>query len=299
MPEAARVNDKHACPCPAPVAHVGGPIDPPCATNVETNLLGAARATDKATCTGVPAKNFIVTGSMTVEINGKMAARKTDFTMHPGPGVIIEGSGNVEIGGPRGGATLGNPAQGEQMCQNARAGRHTPGNIQQSYQNCGVESTRQIINQATGGNISEDALLDDALSHGDAQTVTKGKWPFRTTDRANSGGTWSHSWPAIAGRHGVPMHNEAQNLQNLGQVVAEGRGVVTAHDVSVLWGPGQSGGHAITVTGMEYDDQGRPKTVIYNDTGMGQCSARLPAAQFQQSFLGGFTMGVTDAPIFK
>ena len=37
---------------------------------METNLLGAARATDKATCTGVPAKNFIVTGSSHVLSGG-------------------------------------------------------------------------------------------------------------------------------------------------------------------------------------------------------------------------------------
>lgn len=299
MPEAARVDDKHACPCPAPQAHVGGPIDPPASPTVETNSRHAARATDTLTCTAVSLKNFIVTGASTVLIDGKMAARKTDFTLHPGPGKIVEGSADVEIGGPRGGATLGNTDQGEQMCQNARAGRHTPGAIGQSYQNCGVESTRQIINQATGGTITEDQLLDEALANGDADTEYKGKWPFRQVDRANSGGTYDRSWPAIAGRHGVGMHTETQNLSNLGQAVAEGKGVVTAHDVAVLWGNGQSGGHAITVTGIEFDDNGQPKTVIYNDTGWGICSARLPAAQFQQSFLGGFKMGVTDREIFK
>src|SRR5688572_9559313 len=109
MPDTARVADKHACPCPTPQAHVGGPIDSPASTNVETNTKGAARATDLLTCEPVKIKNFIVTGSPTVEINGKMAARKTDKTMHPGPGEITEGSPNVEIGGGVAGATLGDP----------------------------------------------------------------------------------------------------------------------------------------------------------------------------------------------
>ena len=299
MPDAARVTDNHTCPCPTPAPHVGGPVDAPASANVETNTLGAARATDKLTCTGVPAKNFIVTGSTTVEINGKMAARKTDFTMHPGPGTIVQGSGNVEIGGATGGATLGNPDQGEQMCQNARAGRHNPGSIQQSYQNCGIESTRQIINQATGGNITEDALFQESLANGNAVTAQQGKWPFRQDDIPNSGGTYDWSWPKIAGNHGVGMHNEPQNLGNLGQAVAEGKGIVTGHDVATLWGPGNTGGHAITVTGIEYDANGNPQTVIYNDTGWGTCSARLNANTFNSSFLPGYQMGVTDNPIFK
>lgn len=297
MPDAARVDDNHVCPCPTPQAHVGGPIDAPASTNVETNALGAARATDKLTCTPVSLKNYIVTGSTTVEINGKMAARKTDFTMHPGPGAIDEGSPNVEIGGATGGATLGNPDAGGQMCRDAANGR-TSGRTQQSYQNCGIESTRQIINQATGQNITEDQLFDEALDNGDANRVTTGKWPFQQTDRFNSGGTWSWSWPNIAGRHGVAMHNEDQNIQNLSQAIADGKGIVTAHDVAGLWGPGNSGGHAVVPTGIEYDANGQPKNIIFNDTGTGQCQNTVPVGQYTGSFLGGFTMGVTDNAIF-
>lgn len=299
MPDAARVDDQHDCPCPTPQLHKGGPIIVPASANVDTNTKQAARATDMLDCTPVALKNFIVTGSATVEINGKLAARKDDKTMHPGPGHITQGSPNVEIGGGTAGATLGHPDQGEEMCQKARAGRHTPGSIQQGYNNCGIESTRQIINQATGGNISEDDLFHESIGNGNAQNVQKGKWPFKETDEHASGGTWDWSWPKIAGAHGVPMHNETQDLGNLGQAVGEGKGVVTAHEVNVLWGNGQTGGHAITVTGMEYDENGNPKNVIYNDTGWGVCSKKLDAATFKKSFYPGFKMGVTDNPIFK
>ena len=112
MPEAARVDDKHKCPCPTPQAHVGGPIIKAASPTVETNTKEAARATDQLMCTPVGLKNFIVTGSQTVEINGKLAARKTDFTMHPGRGKIVEGSANVIIGGPRAGwASAWRPAR--------------------------------------------------------------------------------------------------------------------------------------------------------------------------------------------
>lgn len=290
MPPAARVADKHLCPCPSPAPHVGGPIDSPASPTVHTNNRGQARGGDPLTCVGASVKNFIVTGSATVEINGKLAARLTDRTMHPPPGVIFEGSNDVEIGGPTKGVTLGNPDAGKKMCEAAAKGRKS-GRTQQSYQNCGVEATRQVINQATGKNISEDALLDDAMDHGDATR----KWK-----RADSGGTQDSSWPNIAGRHGVGMHKQDQNLQNLGQAVGEGKGVVTAHDVAVLWGPTNSGGHAVTVTGMEFDANGNPKTVIYNDTGVasGNCGRTLDAATFGKSNLSGFQMAVTDNPIF-
>src|SRR5690349_14592894 len=105
MPQAARVDDQHKCPCPQPKAHKGGPIIAEASPTVETNSKESARATDMLMCTPVGLKNFIVTGSKTVEMNGKMAARKTDKTMHPGPGEITQGSNNVEIGGGRAGAT--------------------------------------------------------------------------------------------------------------------------------------------------------------------------------------------------
>ncbi len=298
MPDAARVSDKHACPCPTPQAHVGGPIDNPASTNVETNSKGAARATDKLTCTPVALKNFIVTGSTTVEINGKMAARKTDKTMHPGPGTIVEGSSNVEIGGAAGGATLGDPDEAGRRCRAAATGR-TSGRTQQSYQNCGVESSRQLINQS-GNNIGETDLLNDAMNSGDADRVTTGKWPNRQTDMANSGGTGPDGRNNILNSHGVPAHTETQNMQNIQQAVSENRGVITSHDAGILWGDARynGGGHAIVTTGMEYDANGNLKNVIVNDTGTGNCQNSIPANQYQNSLRPGRDINVTNNPVW-
>lgn len=288
MPDAARVGDKHTCTNPNPAAHVGGPVAAPCSPNVETNSLAQGRATDLLDCTPVNLKNFIVTGSSTVEINGKLAARKTDKTMHPPPGEIVEGSPNVEIGGGAAGVTLGNPDAGRIACQNAAAGR-TSGATQQSYQNCGIESSRQIINQATGGNMTEDALLDDAMNNGDAANER---------NRADSGGSSPDGRERVLDRNGVPSSRQTGSMDNIMQAVAEGRGVITSHDVSVLWGPGNAGGHAVMVTGVEYDASGNPTRVIYNDTGTGQCATSVPAAQFQSSLRPGRDINVTDNPIF-
>lgn len=99
MPPAARVTDMHTCPMatPAtpPVPHVGGPILPPCSTDVLIGFLPAARVTDKALCPPAP-PDVIIKGSPTVLINNLMAARIGDNTAHGG--VIVMGCFTVIIG---------------------------------------------------------------------------------------------------------------------------------------------------------------------------------------------------------
>jgi uncharacterized Zn-binding protein involved in type VI secretion len=95
MPPAARVSDKHTCPAfTGPVAHVGGPILPPCCVKVLIGGLPAARVTDKAVCIGPP--DVIAKGSPTVFIGSLMAARLGDPTAHGG--VIVVGCPTVIIG---------------------------------------------------------------------------------------------------------------------------------------------------------------------------------------------------------
>lgn len=99
MPPAARLTDMHTCPMatPAtpPIPHVGGPILPPCSTNVLIGFLPAARVTDKALCPPAP-PDIIIKGSPTVMINNLMAARIGDNTAHGG--VIVMGCFTVIIG---------------------------------------------------------------------------------------------------------------------------------------------------------------------------------------------------------
>jgi uncharacterized Zn-binding protein involved in type VI secretion len=288
MHPAARVGDNHECK-----AHGAGPISPPCSVKVLTNNLPQARATDQLVCPGTPPLvDFIVTGSGTVLINNLPAARQTDKTMHPPPGSIIIGSPNVLIGGPTVGATLGNPGAGNVACAAAAAGR-TSGSSQQSYQNCGVESVRQIINQATGANVSEDNLLDSSMNSGYAN---------RERRRADSGGTSPGERQAILAANGVPSTLQNASMANIAQAVAQRRGVVTSHDVSVLWGPANSGGHAIVVTGIRYDANGNPHTIITNDTGRpsadGNCGVEYPADVFANSLRSGRDVNVTTNPIW-
>ncbi len=100
MPPVARVTDMHTCsmatPSIPPIPHVGGPILPPCSTNVIIGGLPAARVTDKALCVASP-PDVIVKGSMTVMINNLSAARMGDMTAHGGR--IVLGCFTVMIGG--------------------------------------------------------------------------------------------------------------------------------------------------------------------------------------------------------
>jgi uncharacterized Zn-binding protein involved in type VI secretion len=96
---AARIGDEHMCPKVTPgtppVPHVGGPVFSGCLT-VLIEDRPAARVKDSCTCIGVQDK--IITGSSSVYIGGKPAARMGDQTGHGGK--IVAGSRTVMIGGP-------------------------------------------------------------------------------------------------------------------------------------------------------------------------------------------------------
>ena len=95
---AARTNDMHTCPVESPVPHVGGPIIGATCTTVLIEGLPAATVYSICTCTGPP--DEIISGSTTVVVNGKLAARKYDKSQHGG--TITTGSATVLIGGQSG-----------------------------------------------------------------------------------------------------------------------------------------------------------------------------------------------------
>lgn len=96
MKPAARITDMHTCPMvTGTVPHVGGPILPAGEPTVLIGGMPAARAGDKAICTGPP--DTIAAGSSSVLIGGKPAARLGDATAHGG--VIAAGEATVLIGG--------------------------------------------------------------------------------------------------------------------------------------------------------------------------------------------------------
>lgn len=94
---AARVGDMHICPMfDGPKPHVGGPVLPPGKLTVLIGGMPAATITDRCVCASVP--DIIMQGAQTVLINGLMAARMGDGTVHGGR--IVVGCPTVLIGGP-------------------------------------------------------------------------------------------------------------------------------------------------------------------------------------------------------
>ncbi len=280
---AARVTDSIACPVPqttpAALPHApppGLPIVHPGETTVLIGGKPAARMGDRSICLApAPAPNSIAKGAFPVPIGGSPAARITDPGTHPGSVIMAPGCPTVLIGLA---GTAGNVLVGTQACQAAAAGRAS-GATQQSYNNCGVESSRQIINQATGASLSEDGLLSSAISSGSASGT-----PGASLTLAN-GGTNAAGRQAILANNGVPSTVVQTSPDNLGLAMSRGQGTIVSLDAAALWGPPTPPGslHAVTVTGVEYDDAGNRLAVIINDTGTGQCGQRVPASQFDQA----------------
>lgn len=289
MLPAARNEEQCFCP-----AHGVGAVNKSAAGSVETNGRGQARGGDSAVCPCGPI-DFLVTGSGSVTVNSQPVARMTDKTMHRG--LVIVGSGDVVIGGPTVGATLGNLPGGDAGCQALAAGRDS-GKARQSYGNCGIEASRQIINRARAargeGPIREKELLVWAIDHGLAVG------PLDSPEQGKVGGTHADQRIAILKHYGVAATKQDATKENVAQFVAEGRGVsvsVFSRMYNPTWYPRRGGIHELLITGVEYDENGNIASYIINDTGYGACSLRVPAAKFERSWHPYGSLVVTDAPV--
>ena len=296
---AARVGDLHACPLvsPGPVPHVGGPILPPGAPTVLIGGLPAARMGDQASCIASP-PDIISKGAFPVPVSGSPAARVGDMTVHGGV-ILPPGCPTVLIGLS---GTAGNVFIGTIMCQAAAGGRGS-GTTQQSYNNCGVESSRQVINQATNSNLTEDQLLQTALDNGWA-SYDNPATPSGTPPVFGDGGTNPSTRQSILINSGIASTVQAGNLENMGLALSQGKGVIASLDAYYLWPPhpdlDPGALHAVTVTGIEYDDNGDVAHVIINDTGTGECGRRVPVNTWNDAVSGhpAPALNVTDSPIF-
>ncbi len=312
---AARVGDKITCPVPqatpAALPHApppGLPIIPPGCPSVHIGGSPAARVGDKSLCVSpAPAPNPIMRGAFPVMIGGMPAARVTDQGTHPGSAVFLPCCLTVKIGLA---GTTGNPQAGLEDCQAAAAGRNPPpgtvdpsGNpvpantTQQSYNNCGVETSRLIANRSTGGNLGQEGLLNWAMQNGHATQVPGNLFA--------SGGTNPQGRMNILAQNRVPAHLEPRSMANLELSVAQGRGNIVTVDSSTLWSNGatapSTGDHVVNVTGIEYDDDGNITAVIITDTGTGNCQQRVPANVWNQAtdpVIGSWQTVTTDNPIW-
>lgn len=282
---AARTGDLHVCPMVTGIIpHVGGPVIA-MQMKVFAGGMPAARMGDVAVCVGPP--DSIVKGAFPVPIEMKPAARQTDQTAHGG--VIALGCPTVEIGLA---GTTGNPRVGTALCLLAANGR-PGGTLQQSNGNCGVESSRQLIQglNPTPAAQTQAGLLNQSAAAGDADMFASNG----TLLPANQiGGTTPAGQVSILARNGVgarTIGQGAEGMANMQTALSAGQGVIVNLDAAPLWSPTMTPaqiaaqgpppwGHAVVLTGIDYDDNGNPIQVHYNDTGRGQCGATAPYATF-------------------
>lgn len=250
-----------------------------------------------------------IEGSPTVLVNGFRQARQGDKVLEAigGTSSIVGGCPTVLVGAA---GIVGNVPAGQAACVAARAGRNPPpgaldpngnqlqpGTAGQSYNNCGCETSRQLINQATPANISQEGLLNQAMAGGQASQVPGNLYA--------SGGTNPQTRQQVLANNGVPSHLENRTMGNLEASVAAGKGNIVVVDSQTLWTngttPPSTGDHVVVVTGVEYDDNGNVKNVIINDTGAGTCSQKVPANVWNQATspaIGNWQTNVTDNPVW-
>lgn len=248
-----------------------------------------------------------IEGSPTVLVNYFRQARQGDKLLEAigGTGSITGGCPTVLVGAA---GIVGNVPAGQAACAAAAAGRNPPpGTVDnngnpiaantpgQSYNNCGVESSRQLIGRATGTMPTQEGLLNQSMANGDATQMPGNLF--------GSGGTDPGGRQNILANNGVPSSLQPNTPGNLEAAVAGDRGVVVsvwAGNMPNWAGQGlapNTGGHAIVVTGIEYDDNGNPINVIISDTGMGQCSQKVPWAGFQGAVRSDRPLNVTNNPL--
>lgn len=315
---AARIGDMLACttpqatPAAAPHAPSGSALTATGAPTVQIGGKPAARMGDFSLCPSpVPVPNPIMRGAFPVPIHSMPAARMTDQGTAPHLGMILPPCCPTVLIGLAG--TTGNATKSLAECKNMSGGRSpaagstdglgnpiSPNTAGQSYNNCGVESARQIISQGTGVTPSQEGLLSQSITSGLAsqpalgtmQTLPNGtSVPVTAQNQAYfSGGTNTLTIASIMTNNGVPATTTATTatvgpaLGDIETALSQGKGVVAPVNVKGLpgWGS-QTGGHAVTVTGFEYDDNGKITSVIYNDTGIGACQQRATPTQFQNA----------------
>ena len=259
---------------------------------------------------------LVIQGSPTVLVNNFRFARQGDQILEAigGTNSISGGCLNVLVGAA---GIVGNVPAGGAACAAAAAGRnpppgtvYPPGNplagqpipantAGQSYNNCGCETSRQIINQANSSSVSQETVLNQAMAGGQANQVPG--------DLFSSGGTGPAGRQQILANQvpPVPSHLEDRTMANLEASVAGGRGVIVVVDSQTLWTngatPPSTGDHVVVVTGVEYDDNGAVTNVWINDTGAGTCSQQVPIATWNSATgpaIGTWQSNVTDNPIW-
>lgn len=167
---------------------------------------------------------------------------------------------------------------------------------QQSYNNCGVQSARQVVEQAKGKvNKTESQFLNDAISSCGVYSDS--------SNPSLSGTTSPLSRQCVMQQYGVSSTIEHANIANVDAALREGKGVIISADSAKLWSlqglpAGDGGGHAVLLTNAIYDSTGKMTGVDVNDTGVGMRYAMSTDDLETAMKSGSGWMNVTTNPIW-
>jgi hypothetical protein len=151
----------------------------------------------------------------------------------------------------------------------------------QTGMNCALQSSQQIIRASNGKNLTEAQMI--------ASGTTSANYNPKT-------GTNANRVPDVLKAEGVKAKNMPNKPTEIQSALAEGKGVISAHDAGKLWGNKATGGHAVHVTSVVKDANGKVTHYVINDTGTGHVGRKVTAAQYEGSLLKA-PATVTENPI--
>lgn len=307
--QAFRHGDITACP-----EHGVGVADQVAGT-VRVNGRALLRVGSSVKCGGEADR--VGTGAVKVTVGSMYSARVGEHTAHGA--TLAQGSVNVLIGSPSG---AGAPLLLSLACLDMISGRNPPPGSRssdgtplpsksesQSYNNCGLEACRTLILQATKREVDQEALFDYAIDHylSPEKRKERGLPPYESAQskapakRYESGGTDGDEQVAILKDFGVPSHVFDQTPESIYEGLAQGKGVLVGVYAGTLWMDERkdeqpTGPHAILITGVERDENGKVTAYIINDSAYFGCGATVPADRVHRALLAKGVM--TDKPIW-
>lgn len=150
---------------------------------------------------------------------------------------------------------------------------------QQHPDTCAIVAQEGIIAKHTGENPGEEELRREALAN---------KW-YVTGREPKENGTKPQDVGKLMEAYQVPVGFKGSGDMNiLEQELAQGHDVIVAVDAGHLWQDAKSlgSGHAVWVTGLETDNNGKVTNVFLNDSGNSAIGAggKVSAQTFQNAW---------------
>jgi len=143
---------------------------------------------------------------------------------------------------------------------------------------CGLATSTELLRDF-GKQVDFDVVIEHALIH-DQATL--------------GGGTTAETIRSVLDDFGVPANaHEAATVESLAGDVRQGHGVIALVDSDTWWRTGDADParvldrtHAIYITGVRWDPDGRPVAFHVSDTGRGDAGRDLvePASHLRQAF---------------